>query len=110
MGSCINPNLHLKNIEPFISETNQIPYSNTLKGKILTLLNGARGNSIKYYPKLFDFFSVIYPFLRVSSPFNSLDWGLTPVRVTASYLSEGLTIANTQFILTSLLIYPLVLG
>ena len=31
------------------------------------------------------FYSVIFPFLRVSSPFDSLDWGLTLVRAIASY-------------------------
>ena len=36
------------------------------------------------------FFSFIFPFLKVSSPFDSLDYGLTPVRVTASYLNERL--------------------
>ena len=38
----------------------------------------------------FFFNSVIFPFLWVSSPFDSLDWGLTLVRGTASYSNEGL--------------------
>ena len=37
---------------------------------------------------------VISPFLWVSSPFDSLDWGLTPVRATTSYSNEGL-VAST---------------
>ena len=35
-------------------------------------------------------YSVIFPFLRVSSPFDSLDWGITQVRGTASYSNERL--------------------
>ena len=34
--------------------------------------------------------TVIFTFLQVSSPFNSLDWDLTRVRATASHLNEGL--------------------
>ena len=34
------------------------------------------------------------PFLLGSSPFDSLDQGLTPVRVTASYWNEGLVAAT----------------
>ena len=40
------------------------------------------------------FLFVIFPFLRVSSFFDSLDWGLTPVRATASYSNEGLVAAT----------------
>ena len=44
-----------------------------------------------YHIKVFSvfFYSIIFPFLQVSSPFGPLDWGLTLVRATASYLNEG---------------------
>ena len=40
------------------------------------------------------FVFVIFPFLRVSSPFDSLVWDLTLVRATASYLNEVLVAAK----------------
>ena len=49
-------------------------------------------NDLKVF---YVFYSVIFPFLRVYSPFDSLDWGLTRVRATASYLNEGL-VARTM--------------
>ena len=46
----------------------------------------------------------VIPFLRVSSPFDSLDWGLTPVRVTASYSNEneGLVVVLTDLSVTKI--------
>ena len=41
-----------------------------------------------------NFFVIIFCFLRVSSPFNSLDRGLTLLRVTASYSNKGLIAAT----------------
>ena len=42
------------------------------------------------------FNSVVFPFLRVSSPLDSLDWDLTLVRTTASYSNEGLVAATLK--------------
>ena len=50
--------------------------------------------------------SVNFPFLRVSSPFDSWDWGLTPVRATASYTYEWL-VAATIFFLHGIILWPL---
>ena len=47
------------------------------------------------------FLFIHLPFLRVSSPFESLDWGLTQVRATASYLNEGLVAATISNLLSN---------
>ena len=62
-----------------------IAYSRTF-ACIFLMRNAALEISITFHP----IFSVILPFLRVSSPFDSLDLGLTPVRATSSYSNEGL--------------------
>ena len=49
---------------------------------------------VQNYFLIYFFYSVIFPFLRVSSPFDSLDWGLTWLRATGSYLNEGLEAAT----------------
>ena len=53
------------------------------------------------------FYSVIFPFSRVSFPFDTLDWGLNPVRVTASYSNEKLAAATIYLLLRSVAEYQL---
>ena len=43
------------------------------------------------------YFSVIFPFLLVSSPFDSWDWFLTLVGATASYSSGAFELATSHF-------------
>ena len=45
------------------------------------------------------FFSCVFSFLQISSPFDSLDWVLNPMRVTASYSNEGLVEVRLLFLL-----------
>ena len=62
---------------------------------------------VQNYFLIYFFYSVIFPFLRVSSPFDSLDCGLTPVRVTASYSNEGLVAATIHLLLRTMAGYQL---